>query len=94
MLHIVNADCFFDRVKFPEVWHTVVEDKSSKMSGGERQRLVLARALLRPSRVLLLDEAFSALDLKNRSRVEVCSPPSVCHSRTIVWRVWKAACNQ
>lgn len=51
------------------------------MSGGERQRLVIARALLRPSRVVLLDEAFSALDPKTRQNVEVC----ICRIVGLSW---------
>eukprot|EP00750_Incisomonas_marina_P031661 INCI8271.2.p4 GENE.INCI8271.2~~INCI8271.2.p4 ORF type:complete len:157 (+),score=33.88 INCI8271.2:1411-1881(+) len=65
-----DLDTFFDPEKFPEGLHTHIEEQSSKLSGGERQRLVLARALIRSSHVLLLDEAFSALDLTTRRRIE------------------------
>jgi ABC-type multidrug transport system ATPase subunit len=41
-----------------------------KFSGGERQRLVLARAILRKPSILVLDEATSALDTENESKIQ------------------------
>jgi ATP-binding cassette subfamily C protein len=55
--------------ELPHGLDTIVGDRASRISGGERQRLALARALLRRPALLILDEATSALDSENESRV-------------------------
>ncbi len=60
----------------PDGYDTVVGERGHRFSGGERQRLSLARTILRDPRVLLLDEATSALDTATeRAVVEALTRP-------------------
>jgi ATP-binding cassette subfamily B protein len=55
--------------RLPEGLDTVVGERGVILSGGERQRTALARALLRHPRLLLLDDALSAVDAETESRI-------------------------
>ncbi|URZ08009.1 ABC transporter ATP-binding protein/permease [Clostridium felsineum] len=53
----------------PEKFNTVVGENSNNISGGEKQRIVLCRALLKKSSVIILDEPSSALDKNNTTKL-------------------------
>jgi len=58
-----------DVKRMPMQMHTVISDGGGAVSGGQRQRLVIAQALIRRPRILFLDEATSALDNETQRTV-------------------------
>ena len=64
---LARVDELTDRL--PEGAESIVGEAGSALSGGERQRVSIARALLKPARILLVDEATSALDTENEAAV-------------------------
>ncbi|KAK3604753.1 hypothetical protein CHS0354_017861 [Potamilus streckersoni] len=73
-----------DRIlNFPSKYDTVVGERGLKLSGGEKQRVAIARTLLKAPAIVLLDEATSALDTKTERNIQ-SSLARVCENRTTI----------
>jgi ATP-binding cassette subfamily B protein len=79
-----KAAFIHDRIaELPEGYDTVVGERGYKLSGGEKQRLAIARVVLKDPRILILDEATSSLDTTSERLVQEALRPLMRGRTTI-----------
>ena len=69
--------------KLPDGYDTLIGENGAKLSGGERQRLSIARAFLKNSPIIILDEISSALDVENEMKIQE-SLNSLIKGKTVI----------
>ena len=62
------ANCYDFIMQMPDGFDTMIGEGGSTLSGGEKQRISIARAILKNAPVVLLDEATSSLDPENEAK--------------------------
>jgi subfamily B ATP-binding cassette protein MsbA len=70
-------------LRMPQGYDTVIGEKGFRLSGGEKQRIAIARAILKDAPILILDEATSALDSESESLVQAALA-NLMQNRTVV----------
>ena len=65
---LAQADDFIE--EFPEKYDTYIEQGGANISGGQKQRLCIARALLKKPKILILDDSTSAIDTKTEALIQ------------------------
>lgn len=79
----VAADIHDKIMAFPDGYDTQVGERGLKLSGGEKQRVAIARTILKAPQIILLDEATSALDTQTERNIQA-SLAKVCANRTTI----------
>ncbi len=71
LIEACKAAAIHDHIAgLPEMYDTIVGERGYKLSGGEKQRIAIARAILKNPKVLILDEATSALDTHSERLIQ------------------------
>ncbi|XP_075977677.1 ABC transporter ATP-binding protein/permease Hmt-1 isoform X2 [Anticarsia gemmatalis] len=76
-----NADIHDRILTFPDAYDTQVGERGLRLSGGEKQRIAIARTILKDPAIVLLDEATSALDTNTERNIQAALA-RVCANRT------------
>lgn len=77
------ADIHGQILSFPDAYDTIVGERGLKLSGGEKQRVAIARTILKAPAFVILDEATSSLDTQTERNIQ-SSLANICANRTTV----------
>ena len=79
---LAQADEFISRM--PDGYDTYIEQGGTNVSGGQRQRLTIARALLKKPKILILDDSTSAVDTKTDALIREAFATKIPHTTKII----------
>lgn len=79
---LAQADEFIER--FPDKYDTFIEQGGSNVSGGQKQRLCIARALLKKPKILILDDSTSAVDTKTDALIRKAFKEEIPNTTKII----------
>lgn len=77
-----QADKFIDT--FPQGYNTILDHGGTNVSGGQKQRLCIARALLKKPKVLILDDSTSAVDTATEKQIRKAFKNELCNATKII----------
>ena len=79
---LAQADEFVSQ--FPDGYNTYIEEGGTNVSGGQKQRLCIARALLKHPKILILDDSTSAVDTKTDSLIQTAFKTEIPNTTKII----------
>uniref|UniRef100_A0A665X097 ATP-binding cassette, sub-family B (MDR/TAP), member 6b n=1 Tax=Echeneis naucrates TaxID=173247 RepID=A0A665X097_ECHNA len=85
------ADIHARILELPQGYDTEVGERGLKLSGGEKQRVAIARTILKEPQIILLDEATSSLDTQTERNIQA-SLAKVCANRTTIVVIYRSGC--
>jgi len=84
MITAAQAAAIHERImEFDDGYDTIVGERGYKLSGGEKQRIAIARVILKNPRILILDEATSALDTHSERLIQAALEPLMKNRTTL-----------